>query len=139
MPDKAPIVCTSSFRTSIAQLTKRESNGYSFCHSDLSNSLKDLSFDDFHALSTNIREMGLVRVIKVRIPNSNQSLGSSAGYRCILVCNKAANHVAFLTIYPKRGKYGKTNISPDDLRVLLNEYAKEKKDGSLKQYSFEPL
>ncbi|HKZ66256.1 MAG TPA: hypothetical protein VJ111_07870 [Chitinophagaceae bacterium] len=139
MPDRPLIFCTSSFRTSIDQLTKRGSNGYSSCHADLCNSLKNLSFDDFYSLSTNIREMGLVRVLKVRIPNSNQSLGSSAGYRCILLCNNVANHIAFLTIYPKRGKYGKPNISTYELKVLLKEYALEFKNATMKPYSFEPL
>lgn len=60
-------------------------------------------------------------IIKLRLKNSSQNLGSSNGFRLIYIVSKSEEKVIFLEIYPKRGTYGKNNITDKDLVNLLKE------------------
>jgi len=125
------IVSTSTFRESLKKLTKRDDSGYKNCCLDLCNELKDQSFDTLFNRHFLIRESGDLRVIKLRIQNSEQSLSSAAGYRLIIVCNRKHDHVALLEVYPKKGKYSRIDLSKNEYKDILNTYGQEVKTDSL--------
>jgi hypothetical protein len=124
-------VSTSSFRNSLTLLTKRPDSGYKSCPKDLCNALKDLSFEDIFNRNFLIREMGPLRVIKIRVQNSDLKYSSAAGYRAIIACNVKYDHVAFLEIYPKKGKYSKADLRKNEYKEIIDVYGKELKSGTL--------
>jgi hypothetical protein len=125
------IVSTSTFRKSKNLLIKRPENGYSTCCKDICDALNNLTFDDIYQLHHLIKQSGEIRVIKVRIKNSQLNLSSSAGFRLIIVCNKKHDHVALLKIYPKKGKYGQSDLRPFESQELFKTYASELSSGVL--------
>jgi hypothetical protein len=127
------VISTSSFREAKKLLTKRRENGYSSCPKDICDALKDLDFDSIFNLHFLVREIGEVRVIKLRLKNSDQNLSSAQGFRLIILCNKRYRHVALLKIYPKRGKYSKSDLTKHEYKELLTIYRNELKDGSVKE------
>ena len=124
-------VSTSAFRESLNKLTKREESGYKSCITDICNELKAASFDDIFNRHFLIRQTGVIRVIKLRIQNSDQNLSSAAGYRLIIICNPKHDHVALLEIYPKKGKYSKTDLTKHEYKDIVNCYGNELKRNEL--------
>src|SRR6187549_1655557 len=112
-------------------LTKREDSGYKSCGTDICNELKAASFDDIFNRHFLIRQTGEIRVIKLRIQNSDQNLSSAAGYRLIIICNPKHDHVALLEIYPKKGKYSKTDLTKHEYKDIVNSYGNELKKNEL--------
>jgi len=80
MPSDPNFVSTSTFRESLKKLTKRSDSGYKSCHLDICNELKDVSFDDIFNRHFLVRESGDLRIIKLRIQNSDLNMSSAAGY-----------------------------------------------------------
>ncbi len=75
--------------------------------------------------------MGNVRVIKLRIQNSQLNYSSSQGYRLIILCNKNHNHIVLLEIYPKKGRYSKSDLTKREYKDLIELYSQELKSGQL--------
>jgi mRNA-degrading endonuclease RelE of RelBE toxin-antitoxin system len=128
------LVSTLSFRETLGLLVKKESNGYSSCIQDILNEFKDKTFDDIFNKHFLIREIGNVRVIKLRIQNSELGLSSAAGYRLIIVCNTTHKHICLLAVYPKKGKYSKIDLSQSEYRELLNLYGEQLKKKTLENF-----
>jgi hypothetical protein len=124
-------VSTSNFRESLYKLTKRADSGYKSCCKDLCDELKDASFDDIYNRHFLIKESGDLRVIKLRIQNSDQNLSSAAGYRLIIICNRKYDHIAFVDVYPKKGKYSKMDLTKVEYRNTVNNYGVELKSDQL--------
>lgn len=118
-------------------LCKRKDTGYNSRSTDICDALKELSFDDIFNLHFLIREIGDLRVIKLRLKNSELNLSSADGYRLILVCNKKHDHVGLLKIYPKRGKHSKMDLSKSEYKELLKIYGAELKTGKLKSHDLQ--
>ena len=124
-------VSTSNFRESLNKLTKRADSGYKSCCEDLCNELKNVTFDDIFSRHFLIKESGDVRVIKLRIQNSDQNLSSAAGYRLIIICNRKHDHVALVEVYPKKGKYSKMDLTKVEYKNTVNNYGIELKSDQL--------
>jgi hypothetical protein len=131
---------TSTFRSEFNLLTKRSDSGYSNCKQDILDAFDKQSFDDISARHNLLRVLGNIKVIKIRIPNSNSRQSAAAGYRLIILCNKNKDgisdkdHVAFLSIYPKRGKHGKIDLTPSEFKLLLKNYQKELEEKKLRAF-----
>ncbi len=125
-------ISTSSFREAKSLLLKRKENGYNSCVKDICEALKDLDFESINNLHFLVREIGDLRVIKVRLQNSEQNLSSSQGFRLIILCNRKYSHVALLKLYPKRGKYSKSDLTKHEYKELLTIYSNEVKAKSIK-------
>lgn len=123
-------VSTSTFRKSIQLLTKRDASGYKSCCKDICNELENASFDDIFNKHFLVKESGDVRIIKLRIQNSDLKISSAAGYRLIIICNKKHNHIAFLEIYPKKGRHSKSDLTKYEFKDIMNTYATELRSGS---------
>lgn len=124
-------VSTSSFRESLSKLTKRTDSGYKSCCKDLCNELKNASFEDIFNRHFLIRELGDLRVIKLRIQNSHLKLSSAAGYRLIIICNRKYDNIAFIEVYPKKGKHSKMDLTKTEYRNAVNSYGHELKSDQL--------
>jgi hypothetical protein len=124
-------VSTSTFRESLKLLMKRDDSGYKSCCTDLCNELKNASFDDIYSRHFLVRESGDIRIIKLRIQNSYLNVSSAAGYRLIILCNRKIGHIAFLEIYPKKGKHSKSNLTKYEFKDIVNKYGAELKAGQL--------
>ena len=122
---------TSAFREKFHKLTKRDDSGYSSCHNDICDCFRRQLFDDIYVRHHLLRQNGDLRAIKIRIQNSLLKYSSAAGYRLIIVCNPQKDHVAFLYIYPKKGKYSQSDITPSEFKELLKNYGTELKAGTL--------
>lgn len=129
------IVSISTFRNSLLALCKRTEYGYGSCPIDICNELSGKSYDDVSAMSFLVREIGNVKIIKLRLQNSRQNLSKADGFRLIILCNAKYNEVALLTIYPKRGKYAKMDLGLEEYKQLLKEYGEEKKNNSLVEHN----
>lgn len=132
-------VSTTNFRESLKKLTKREDSGYKSCCLDICNELKDTSFDDIFNRHFLIKQSGEIRLIKLRIQNSDQNFSSAAGYRLIIICNRKHDHVALLDIYPKKGKFSKMDLTKNEYKNIVNNYAMELKNGQLKKHDINNL
>lgn len=78
-----------------------------------------------------LRDSGIAKVLKVRIANSEQNKGKSAGFRLILIADKRTSEVTFLNVFAKTGVDAKDNISKDELKACLSSYKIEKKSKTL--------
>lgn len=115
----------STFRNSLAAICKKNSDGYASCPSDICDELRDLSFEDVWAHNYLIRELGDVRVIKLRIQNSIQTLCKASGFRLIILCNKKNKSITLLNIYPKRGKHARVDQDKSEYKEQLRTYKEE--------------
>jgi hypothetical protein len=78
-----------------------------------------------------LRELGDIRILKIRVQNSGQNLSSADGFRLILLCNRKNQTVTFLNVYPKRGKLALLNQSKEETIRQVNSYSEELKSGIL--------
>jgi len=127
-------VSTSAFRQSLQLLTKRRESGYSQCAKNVCAEFNNLSLDDIYSKNFLVREFGDIRLIKVRLQNSELNLSRADGYRLIIICNKQKDHVALLNIYPKRGKYSKSDLTKHEYKEIVRVYQSELKNNTLKEH-----
>ena len=121
----ARLLCTSSFRESLKLLTKRPNLGYSACADDIRHDFSKKSLDDIYGQHYLVTQRGQARIIKARIKNPLLNTGAAGGYRVIFICNLKRSHAALLTVYPKKGKYSKTDLTEAEYRELLQTYIEE--------------
>ena len=71
-------------------------------------------------------------LIKTRVQNSRMGGGKSKGFRLISLVSLIENRACFLTVYPKKGKFAKENITDNDIVILLQEFIELSENDSLK-------
>jgi len=116
---------TSDFEESLKQLEEKKKYGYFTCKGDIKYVVGHLSFEEAWEMRDNIFDEPPYRIIKVRIPNSGQNLNKRDGFRLIMILNNNNKSVTFLYIYPKKGKFSRSNICKKDLHELLTNFVKE--------------
>jgi mRNA-degrading endonuclease RelE of RelBE toxin-antitoxin system len=127
--------CIDRFLSDISNLTKKPREGYSSVKEDIRNLFSGLTFDAIFSLQC-IRQIGKSKLIKVRLPISSSSIGSRGGFRLIFTANPNNKHVTLCHIYPKRGKYGKSDMSPNEVAKILKELVDETSTNTLRQIDF---
>ena len=65
------------------------------------------------------------RVVKLRVANSNLKLSKSNGFRLVYLVSLITDDVFLLTVFPKRGTKGISNIPNAEFVRLLNELSQE--------------
>jgi hypothetical protein len=129
---------TSAFTKAYAELTKDKfKNVYGAIHDEIFSFFKinntlDLVWMQPEFLSGNDR----IRLNKTRIANSAKNLGKSYGYRIVVLCDKEADTVNLLYIFPKFGKAGIANIGDAFKRQLVVDFKTEKANSGLKISAF---
>lgn len=127
--------CTSRFSTDLSTLTKKPQDGYSSVRDDIKKHFAGLDFDAIFSKQC-IRQIGKSRLIKTRIANSGMGVGSSSGFRLVLIANPKNEHVTLCHIFPKTGKHGKANITPSETAEILTELLAEAKERTLELVGF---
>lgn len=122
-------LATSEFINCLQYLIKK----YPTIQTDICNELSSLSFEEIFAKKYVLKDSGNYKILKVRISNAQQNKGKSAGFRLILFLNKLTTEVCFLYIFPKVGPEGKDNISPQDIKILMNNLKNERDNGTLQE------
>jgi hypothetical protein len=115
----------SRFNQDLSDLKRKPQNGYSSVCEDIKGFFEGEDFSGIFSHPTCIRHLNKSRVIKIRIPNSGASVGSSGGFRLIFIANPNNGTITFCHIYPKKGKLSKDNITDKELADILSELASE--------------
>ena len=125
---KIPILkSTSIFLKNFEKLVQH----YPSLKKDLAEEFKNFDIDVIFAKKYVLKDSGMVKILKVRIANSEQNKGKSAGFRIILIVDKRKNELVFLTIFAKTGTLGRENIDKEELKDCLVIYKDEHKNNLL--------
>ena len=74
---------TSTFRETLAALTKKSKDGYMSVTKDVCNGLTSMADNILRDTNDRIRNFAEYRFVKLRLPNSGQNLSKSNGFRLI--------------------------------------------------------
>ena len=124
---------STSFRNSISKLTRKPKDGYESVVKDLCQAL--ISMEDSILRDTNdrIRQEQNFRIVKLRVKNSHQNLPKNDAFRLIYWVSTKSDNLVLLTVYPKRGPWGISNLSKGELMRLLKEMLFEKENSILQK------
>ena len=123
----------STFRQSLAALTKKSKDGYMSVVSDICNSLVNMPDNILRDTNDRIRQFAEFRVVKLRLPNSGQHLPKNNGFRLIYWVSMKNDVAVLLRIYPKRGSQSAVDLTEEEYDRLLLELMNESKSGILHQ------
>ena len=115
----------STFRDVVASLVKKPRAGYATLIADVCNEL--LSMPDNIVRDTNERiiQTSEYRIVKLRVCNSGQKLSKSNGFRLVYFVSLITDDVVLMTVFPKRGAKGISNIPDAEYIRLINEMCGE--------------
>lgn len=124
---------TSTFRQSIASLTKKSKDGYMTVVADICKALQDMPDNIARGTNDRIKMFDQYRIVKLRVPNSGLRLAKANGFRLIYWVSMKHDNMVLLRIYPKRGPQGIKNIADAEYDRLLMEMVQENQVHSLHQ------
>jgi len=123
------------FLSDLDKLTKKSKDNYHAVRKDICDefSTSDTPEEVIDKGDTirHIKDENIHFVVKTRIKNTAMKAGKSGGFRLINVVIQHGESTTFLTVYPKKGKYGLSNISDKLLEDLLKEYKEAFKNDAL--------
>lgn len=108
------------------KLLERSQNGYSSCAEDICNELKGRTFEDIWQITPRLSGSADVRIIKIRIQNSQSRKSKSAGFRLVVVADKRSETVVFLSVFPKLGRLAKNNLTDRELESIISSFKTER-------------
>lgn len=118
---------TSVFIGTIDKLSQK----YPTIKKDLVQEFCFLTFNEIFSKKYILKDSGVVKILKVRVANSEQNKGKSSGFRVILIVDKNKEEVIFLNIFSKTGIESKDNIDKEELKDCLSVFKSENKTGNL--------
>lgn len=124
---------TSTFRQTLASLTKKPKEGYKSVVKDICKALLSMEPNIIRDTNDRIKQFEDFRVIKLRLPNSGQRLSRPDGFRLIYYISLISDDVALLRIYPKRGPQGIVDLVDEEYDRLLVEMVVENNNKNLHQ------
>ena len=127
----------TTFRKNISDLTKKTKDGYQTVMTDIRNALSKMPDNVLRETNDRVFQTDQFRIIKLRLPNSGQSLSKSNGFRLIYLALLTKDVVTLLSIYPKRGSQVKVNIDKGELQRLIQEYMVEYSNDSLEVFDLD--
>ena len=124
---------TSTFRETLAALTKKSKDGYMSVTKDVCKDLTNMPDNILRDTNDRIRHFAEYRVVKLRLPNSGQNLSKPNGFRLIYWVSMKNDVAVLLRIYPKRGSQSAVDLVDDEYDRLLVEMVNESKNNQLHQ------
>lgn len=123
--------CTSSFTDNVSILCKKAKNNYFEVCKDISELLQ-IRTDVSQIIASGdvismVNEKDKLVLIKIRVKNSAMKEGTRGGFRLIILVNQTEDVCVLLSIYPKKGKLAKIDLSEDEYANILEIYLKENK------------
>lgn len=115
----------STFRDVVASLIKKPREGYSSVVADICAELQSMPDNILRDTNERIIQTPEYRVVKLRVANSNLKLSKSNGFRLVYLVSLITDDVFLLTVFPKRGTKGISNIPNAEYVRLLNELFQE--------------
>ena len=115
----------STFRDVVASLIKKPREGYSSVVADICAELQSMPDNILRDTNERIIQTPEYRVVKLRVANSNLKLSKSNGFRLVYLVSLITDDVFLLTVFPKRGTKGISNIPNAENVRLLNELSQE--------------
>lgn len=101
---------TSTFRETLAALTKKSKDGYMSVTKDVCKGLTNMPDNILRDTNDRIRHFADYRVVKLRLPNSGQNLSKPNGFRLIYWVSMKNDVAVLLRIYPKRGSQSAVDL-----------------------------
>lgn len=115
----------STFRDVVASLIKKPREGYSSVVADICAELQSMPDNILRDTNERIIQTPEYRVVKLRVANSNLKLSKSNGFRLVYLVSLITDDVFLLTVFPKRGTKGISNIPNAEYVRLLKELSQE--------------
>ena len=115
----------STFRDVVASLIKKPREGYSSVVADICAELQSMPDNILRDTNERIIQTPEYRVVKLRVANSNLKLSKSNGFRLVYLVSLITDEVFLLTVFPKRGTKGISNIPNAEYVRLLKELSQE--------------
>lgn len=115
----------STFRDVVASLIKKPREGYSSVVADICAELQSMPDNILRDTNERIIQTPEYRVVKLRVANSNLKLSKSNGFRLVYLVSLITDDVFLLTVFPKRGTKGISNIPNAEYVRLLKELSLE--------------
>ena len=115
----------STFRDVVASLIKKPREGYSSVVADICAELQSMPDNILRDTNERIIQTPEYRVVKLRVANSNLRLSKSNGFRLVYLVSLITDDVFLLTVFPKRGTKGISNIPNAEYVRLLKELSLE--------------
>ena len=122
---------TSTFRETLASLTKKSKDGYMSVVNDVCGRLTSMPDNIVRDTNDRIRQFAEYRVVKLRLPNSGQHLPKANGFRLIYWVSMKRDIVVLLRVYPKRGAQSAVDLTDEEYDRLLVEMAIESQSKKL--------
>lgn len=116
---------STTFRTTIANLTKKSREGYMSIVDDICKAFQGMPDSIIRDTNDRVRQQLEYRLVKLRLPNSGQHLSKKDGFRLIYFVSNVTDDVVFLRVYPKRGPQGINNLQDSEYNRLLAEMCQE--------------
>lgn len=127
------IYTTSTFRQTLASLTKKPKEGYKSVVKDICQALLSMEPNIIRDTNDRIKQFEDFRIVKLRLPNSGQHLSRPDGFRLIYYVSLISDDMALLRIYPKRGPQGIVDLVDEEYDRLLLEMVTENNNKTLQQ------
>ena len=124
---------TSTFRQTLASLTKKPKEGYKSVVKDICKALLSMEPNIIRDTNDRVKQFEDFRIVKLRLPNSGQHLSRPDGFRLIYYVSLISDDVALLRIYPKRGPQGIIDLVDEEYDRLLLEMVTENNNKTLHQ------
>ena len=115
----------STFRDVLASLIKKPREGYSSVVADICAELQSMPDNILRDTNERIIQTPEYIVVKLRVANSNLKLSKSNGFRLVYLVSLITDDVFLLTVFPKRGTKGISNIPNAEYVRLLKELSLE--------------
>ena len=116
---------SSTFRSSLANLMKKQREGYMSVVTDICAQIQDMDDKFLRDSNDRVRQFQSYRIVKLRLPNSGQKLSKSNGFRLIYWVSLLTDEVVFMSIYLKRGPQGTVDLVDAEYARLVEEMTDE--------------
>ena len=124
---------TTTFRESLAALTKKSKDGYMTVIKDVCDALTSMPDNILRETNDRVYQFPEYRVVKLRVVNSGQKLSKPNGFRLIYLVSMKHDSLVLMRIYPKRGPQAAVDLVNAEYTRLQMEVYNESKAKKLHQ------
>ena len=124
---------STTFRESLAGLTKKSKDGYSTVVRDICDALAEMQDNILRDTNDRVFQFPEYRVVKLRVANSGLKLSKSNGFRLIYWVSLLHDSVVLMRVYPKRGLQAAVDLVNAEYTRLQVEVFNESKANMLHQ------
>lgn len=128
---------TNNFLENIKKLCKKKKDNYYTVKDDICDEYKDITDINEAILKgipvSEVKEEDKKVILKTRYKNSAMKEGKSSGFRSYSVADTESENLTFLSVYPKKGKFGKSDLTAKEVESSLEEYIEQKSDDTLSE------